>query len=97
VGRVVVATDAEAIVAAVREAGGEAVMTRADHVSGSDRVFEAVTKVDPRGAFEVILNLQGDLPAMQPTASRRSSRRGPTSPPSPPRSPMRRTAPTPTR
>ena len=50
-GRVVVATDTEAIVAAVRKAGGEAVMTRADHVSGSDRVFEAVSRVDPEGGF----------------------------------------------
>ena len=63
-GRVVVATDDEAIVAAVRQAGGQAVMTRADHVSGSDRVFEAVTKVDPEGDAEIVLNLQGDLPAM---------------------------------
>ena len=66
VGRVVVATDIEEIVAAVRRAGGEAVMTRADHASGSDRVFEAVNKVDPEGDFEIILNLQGDLPAMEP-------------------------------
>jgi 3-deoxy-manno-octulosonate cytidylyltransferase (CMP-KDO synthetase) len=65
-GRVVVATDAQEIVAAVRSAGGEAVMTRADHASGSDRVFEAVSRVDPDGGFEIILNLQGDLPAMQP-------------------------------
>ncbi|HEX5998929.1 MAG TPA: 3-deoxy-manno-octulosonate cytidylyltransferase [Hyphomicrobiaceae bacterium] len=63
-GRVVVATDDEDILAAVRKAGGEALMTRADHVSGSDRVFEAVTKVDPRGEIEIVLNLQGDLPAM---------------------------------
>lgn len=65
-GRVVVATDTEAIVAAVRKAGGETVMTRADHVSGSDRVFEAVSRVDPEGDFEIILNLQGDLPAVEP-------------------------------
>jgi 3-deoxy-manno-octulosonate cytidylyltransferase (CMP-KDO synthetase) len=64
VGRVVVATDNEEIVAAVRRAGGEALMTRADHASGSDRVFEAVTKVDPRGDAEIVLNVQGDLPAM---------------------------------
>jgi 3-deoxy-manno-octulosonate cytidylyltransferase (CMP-KDO synthetase) len=64
VGRTVVATDSEDIVAAVRKAGGEAVMTRADHISGSDRVFEAAAKVDPRGEFETVLNLQGDLPAM---------------------------------
>jgi 3-deoxy-manno-octulosonate cytidylyltransferase (CMP-KDO synthetase) len=64
-GRVVVATDSADIVAAVRKAGGEAVMTRADHVSGSDRVFEAVTTVDPTGDAELILNLQGDLPGME--------------------------------
>jgi 3-deoxy-manno-octulosonate cytidylyltransferase (CMP-KDO synthetase) len=63
-GPVVVATDHEDIAAAVHRAGGQAVMTRADHVSGSDRVFEAVTKVDPKGEAEIVLNLQGDLPAM---------------------------------
>jgi 3-deoxy-manno-octulosonate cytidylyltransferase (CMP-KDO synthetase) len=70
VGRVVVATDAEAIAAAVRRGGGEAVMTRADHESGSDRVFEAVSRVDPDGAFAIVLNLQGDLPAMEPGLAR---------------------------
>jgi 3-deoxy-manno-octulosonate cytidylyltransferase (CMP-KDO synthetase) len=65
-GRVVVATDDEAIVAVVRAAGGEAVLTRADHASGSDRVFEAVNHIDPDGDFEVILNLQGDLPTLEP-------------------------------
>lgn len=65
VGRVVVATDTGEIAAAVRRAGGEAVMTRDDHASGSDRVFEAVTQVDPRAEFEVILNLQGDLPTLE--------------------------------
>ena len=53
----------------MRNVGGEAVMTRPDHASGSDRVFEAVNRVDPDGDFEIILNLQGDLPAH---ASRRS-------------------------
>jgi 3-deoxy-manno-octulosonate cytidylyltransferase (CMP-KDO synthetase) len=70
VGRVVVATDAESVAAPVRSAGGEAVLTRADHASGSDRVFEAVSRVDPGGEFELILNLQGDLPAMQPDLAR---------------------------
>jgi 3-deoxy-manno-octulosonate cytidylyltransferase (CMP-KDO synthetase) len=65
VGRVVVAADAVEIVEAVRRAGGEAVMTRTDHVSGSDRVFEAVTQVDPGAKVELILNLQGDLPTLQ--------------------------------
>ena len=65
-GRVVVATDSSEIMAAVRAAGGEAVMTRADHVSGSDRVFEAVSRVDPDGDIEHIVNLQGDLPTLDP-------------------------------
>jgi 3-deoxy-manno-octulosonate cytidylyltransferase (CMP-KDO synthetase) len=64
VGRVVVATDSEQIQAVVERAGGEAVMTRADHQSGSDRVFEAVTQVDAKGAYDLILNLQGDLPVL---------------------------------
>jgi 3-deoxy-manno-octulosonate cytidylyltransferase (CMP-KDO synthetase) len=65
VGRTVVATDSEEVVAVVRRAGGEAVMTRADHASGSDRVFEAATRVDPKGEFGIVLNLQGDLPGME--------------------------------
>ncbi|MDO9383737.1 MAG: 3-deoxy-manno-octulosonate cytidylyltransferase [Hyphomicrobiaceae bacterium] len=65
-GRVVVASDAEEILAAVRAAGGEAVMTRADHQSGSDRVFEAVSRIDPEGDAEFIVNLQGDLPTLDP-------------------------------
>lgn len=65
-GRVIVATDAEEIRDAIRRAGGEAVMTRADHVSGSDRVFEAVSRVDPDGAAEFVVNLQGDLPTLEP-------------------------------
>jgi 3-deoxy-manno-octulosonate cytidylyltransferase (CMP-KDO synthetase) len=65
-GRVVVAADAEEIVAAVREAGGEAVMTRPDHASGSDRVFEALSRIDPDAAAEVVVNLQGDLPTLEP-------------------------------
>lgn len=65
-GRVVVATDADEIFAAVRKAGGEAVMTRADHASGSDRVFEAVSKIDPDADAEFVVNLQGDLPTLEP-------------------------------
>ena len=64
-GRVVVATDDEAIRDAVREAGGEGVMTRADHVSGSDRVFEAVSHIDPNAEAEIVVNLQGDLPTLE--------------------------------
>ena len=65
-GRVVVATDAEEICRAVRSAGGEAVMTRSDHVSGSDRIYEAVNHIDPDGDADIIVNLQGDLPTLEP-------------------------------
>lgn len=66
VGRVVVATDSEEIAHAVRAAGGEAVMTRTDHASGSDRVWEAVQRLDTDGAVGLIVNLQGDLPTLEP-------------------------------
>jgi len=69
VGRVLVASDSEEINAVIRARGGEAVLTRSDHPSGSDRVFEAVKKVD-RGDVEVILNLQGDLPTLEPGTAR---------------------------
>ncbi|MEM9030631.1 MAG: 3-deoxy-manno-octulosonate cytidylyltransferase [Pseudomonadota bacterium] len=65
-GRVLVATDSDEIASVVRSAGGEAVMTRPDHASGSDRVFEAISKVDPDADAEIIVNLQGDLPTLEP-------------------------------
>ncbi len=65
-GRVVVATDTEAVAEAVRAHGFEAVMTRADHQSGSDRIFEALTALDPAGKVETIVNVQGDLPTVEP-------------------------------
>jgi 3-deoxy-manno-octulosonate cytidylyltransferase (CMP-KDO synthetase) len=64
VGPVVVATDSEAIATAVEKAGGRAVMTRTDHVSGSDRIFEALGVVGSRA--DLIVNVQGDLPTLQP-------------------------------
>ena len=66
-GDVLVATDAPEIAAAIEKAGGKAVMTRADHQSGSDRVFEAAEAVDPRGEADIIVNVQGDLPLLEPT------------------------------
>ena len=61
---VYVATDDNAIIDAITSVGGSAIMTRTDHPSGSDRVFEAIQAIDPDGAFDDILNLQGDLPEM---------------------------------
>ena len=70
VGRVVVASDSQDINAVIRAAGGEAVLTRPNHASGSDRVFEAVGLIDAGDAFDVILNLQGDLPTLDPRTAR---------------------------
>lgn len=70
VGPVVVATDSEAIADVVRAAGGVAVMTRADHPSGSDRIHEAVERFDPESRHDVILNVQGDLPTIEPAPIR---------------------------
>jgi len=67
-GPVVVATDSAEIAAIVDKAGGTAVMTRPDHASGSDRIFEALGKVDSAGRAEIIVNLQGDLPTLAPEA-----------------------------
>src|SRR5258705_2516910 len=58
-GPVFVATDAEEIAAAVAKAGGQAVMTRADHVSGSDRIFEAMEQIG--AGADIIVNVQGYL------------------------------------
>jgi 3-deoxy-manno-octulosonate cytidylyltransferase (CMP-KDO synthetase) len=70
IGRVVVATDTEEIATAVRQAGGEAVMTAAHHPSGSDRIFEALGKADPRGEAKIVVNVQGDLPTIAPEVIR---------------------------
>jgi 3-deoxy-manno-octulosonate cytidylyltransferase (CMP-KDO synthetase) len=66
IGPAVVATDSMEIAAAVDKCGGRAVLTRADHASGSDRIFEALGKVDPDGAAKIVVNVQGDLPTIAP-------------------------------
>ncbi len=65
-GEVVVATDSDVVAACVEKAGGRAVMTRADHVSGSDRIFEALDVADPQRRSAIIVNVQGDLPTLAP-------------------------------
>jgi 3-deoxy-manno-octulosonate cytidylyltransferase (CMP-KDO synthetase) len=65
-GPVVIATDSEAIAACVEKAGGRAAMTRADHASGSDRIFEALDVADPERRAGIIVNVQGDLPTIAP-------------------------------
>ena len=65
-GRVVVATDTQSVAEAVRAHGFEAVMTRMDHESGSDRIHEALVALDPERKVETIVNVQGDLPTIDP-------------------------------
>jgi 3-deoxy-manno-octulosonate cytidylyltransferase (CMP-KDO synthetase) len=67
-GPVVVATDEPLIIKAIEKVGGIAVLTRSDHPSGSDRIFEAIEVVDPQGQHDVVVNVQGDLPTIDPRA-----------------------------
>ncbi|MET0968375.1 MAG: 3-deoxy-manno-octulosonate cytidylyltransferase [Tardiphaga sp.] len=66
IGRVAIATDTAEIADVVTRHGFEAVMTSPDHPSGSDRIFEALTRLDPEGRVETIVNVQGDLPTIPP-------------------------------
>lgn len=61
---VVVATDDERIMRAVESFGGRAVMTSTEHRSGTDRCYEALTKVG--GSYDIVINVQGDEPFIQP-------------------------------
>jgi 3-deoxy-manno-octulosonate cytidylyltransferase (CMP-KDO synthetase) len=70
VGPVVVACAEQEIYQAVSDVGGQAVLTRADHPSGSDRAFEALGKIDPGGRYDCIVNVQGDLPTIEALAVR---------------------------
>jgi len=72
VGRVVVATDSVEVRDSVISHGGEAVMTREDHESGSDRIWEALQSIDGDGAFDTIINVQGDLPTIDKGSIRAS-------------------------
>lgn len=72
IGRVLVATDSTEVADAVHQAGFEAVMTRSDHPSGSDRIHEALQNIDPKGEIETVVNMQGDLPTIEPETIRAS-------------------------
>lgn len=64
-GRTVVATDSAEVLQAVQAYGLEAVMTSSDHESGSDRIYEALQKLDPDGSVDAVINVQGDLPTIE--------------------------------
>jgi 3-deoxy-manno-octulosonate cytidylyltransferase (CMP-KDO synthetase) len=70
-GHVVVATDDDEIADAITSIGGHAVMTKAGHSSGSDRIYEALQRVDPENRIKFVVNLQGDLPTIEPELIRR--------------------------
>lgn len=70
IGPVVVACAEKEIAAAIEGVGGRAVLTDPAHPSGSDRVHEAVSRLDPEGRHDIIVNLQGDLPTVAPEVVR---------------------------
>ena len=70
-GPVLVAAAEPEILTAIERAGGRAVLTDPALASGSDRVFAALQTADPEGRFDAVINLQGDLPAVDPAALRR--------------------------
>ncbi|MFB7143752.1 3-deoxy-manno-octulosonate cytidylyltransferase [Rhizobium sp. SA279] len=72
--RIVVAVDDEQVFSAVKDAGFDVMMTRDDHQSGSDRIFEALQKADPYGKAEYVINVQGDLPTIEAETIRASLR-----------------------
>lgn len=68
IGDVVVATDSDQVAQAIRDVGGQAVLTRDDHPSGSDRIYEALQICDPDRKHDIVVNLQGDLPTLDPAS-----------------------------
>jgi 3-deoxy-manno-octulosonate cytidylyltransferase (CMP-KDO synthetase) len=72
IGEAVVATDSEAVQTAVEKSGGRAVMTSAGHPSGSDRIYEALEEIDPEHRIDLVVNVQGDLPTVEPADIRAS-------------------------
>ena len=68
IGPVAVAADSEEIAAALAGTGAEVVLTRPDHPSGSDRIFEALGRLDPGRRYDVVVNVQGDFPTVAPDA-----------------------------
>ena len=70
VGPVIVACGDREIAAAVKAAGGRAVMTDPELPTGSDRIHAALTELDPGRAHDAVINVQGDMPMLDPAAIR---------------------------
>jgi 3-deoxy-manno-octulosonate cytidylyltransferase (CMP-KDO synthetase) len=67
IGEVLVATPDDEIVQVVKENGGKAILTKQDHLSGSDRIYEAYIK-ELKNNVDLIINLQGDMPNIKPNS-----------------------------
>ena len=65
-GRVAVVTPDQDIGSVVENAGGEYILTKSSHISGTDRIMEALHKIDPNRKFDTVVNLQGDIPFIPP-------------------------------
>ncbi|MGP1256943.1 MAG: 3-deoxy-manno-octulosonate cytidylyltransferase [Kiloniellales bacterium] len=70
IGPVAVACAEPEIASVVEAAGGQAVLTRPEHPSGSDRIFEALQRLDPEGRVDAVVNVQCDVPTLEPAAIR---------------------------
>jgi len=67
-GQVIVATDSVEIMQAVNREGVQCLMTSKEHQNGSDRIYEALEKIDPKKTIKYVMNLQGDMPFIKPKA-----------------------------
>jgi 3-deoxy-manno-octulosonate cytidylyltransferase (CMP-KDO synthetase) len=70
VGPVIVACGDAAIAEVIERAGGRAVMTDPALPTGSDRIQEAITRLDPERIHDAVINVQGDMPMLDPAAIR---------------------------
>ena len=74
IGPVVVTAPDPEVIAVVEAAGGKAQLTGIEHQSGSDRIAEALERVDPQGRYDAVINVQGDLPVLEPETIRATFR-----------------------
>lgn len=72
IGPVIVACCGEEIAAAIHQAGGQAIITDPDLPSGTDRVVAALNQFDPLKEYDIVINLQGDLPFVNPEDIRKA-------------------------
>lgn len=74
IGPVLVAAADQEIVDVIEAAGGTAMLTDPNHPSGSDRIHEALERIDPDRRYQTVVNVQGDLPTIDPASIRAALR-----------------------